>query len=95
MTRKQANKPLPSWEGMDQTLAIGLGGWAANKELQCSNAQFVKCDVRNWDDQVAVFEAAVANSPDKSCDIVISNAGIIVPDDMFKFDGKHTRSSYS
>ncbi|CAH0057282.1 unnamed protein product [Clonostachys solani] len=51
-----------------------------------SNAQFVKCDVRSWDDQVAVFEAAVTNSPDKSCDIVISNAGIIVPDDMFKFD---------
>jgi NAD(P)-dependent dehydrogenase (short-subunit alcohol dehydrogenase family) len=37
---------------------------------------FVKCDIQDWDQQVAVFEAAITKSPSKSCDIVIANAGI-------------------
>ncbi|KAL4734920.1 hypothetical protein BDV11DRAFT_208973 [Aspergillus similis] len=45
------------------------------RELE-PNAQFVQCNIVNWDDQVRIFEAAVANSPSKSCDIVIANAGI-------------------
>ncbi|TVY51496.1 5'-hydroxyaverantin dehydrogenase [Lachnellula cervina] len=49
-------------------------------------AQFVKCNVTLWEDQVKVFKAAVANSPHKSCDIVIANAGISGPDDVFQFD---------
>ncbi|PGH26743.1 hypothetical protein AJ80_01507 [Polytolypa hystricis UAMH7299] len=40
------------------------------------NAQFLSCDVCSWQDQVALFEAAASNSPHKSCDIVIANAGI-------------------
>lgn len=51
-------------------------------------AQFVKCDVRNWADQVSVFEAAVQNSPSKSCDIVIANAGIVGADDLFTLQGR-------
>jgi NAD(P)-dependent dehydrogenase (short-subunit alcohol dehydrogenase family) len=47
-----------------------------------SRAKFMKCDVRNWDEQVAVFEAASAASPCKSVDIVIANAGIIGADDF-------------
>lgn len=47
-----------------------------------SRAKFMKCDVRNWDEQVAVFEAASAVSPCKSIDIVIANAGIIGSDDF-------------
>ncbi|KAL4771183.1 hypothetical protein BDW60DRAFT_208434 [Aspergillus nidulans var. acristatus] len=52
------------------------------------NAQFVQCNVVNWDDQVRVFEAAVANSPSKSCDIVIANAGIsrASGDDLWPLD---------
>ncbi|TVY44413.1 5'-hydroxyaverantin dehydrogenase [Lachnellula occidentalis] len=46
-------------------------------------AQFVKCDVRNWDDQVRMFEMAIENSPHNSCDIVIANAGVVGADDMF------------
>lgn len=53
-----------------------------------SKAQFVKCDVRIWDDQVRVFEAAVQNSPHKSCDIVIANAGIVGQDDLYTLQGK-------
>jgi NAD(P)-dependent dehydrogenase (short-subunit alcohol dehydrogenase family) len=40
------------------------------------NAQFVKCDTTSWENQVSMFEAAIAHSPHKSCDIVIANAGI-------------------
>ncbi|KAL2674293.1 hypothetical protein Neosp_012744 [[Neocosmospora] mangrovei] len=57
-------------------------GKAAAAELS-PNAQFVRCDVRNWDDQVAVFEAAASSSPSKSVDIVIANAGIVGADDLF------------
>ncbi|KAF2020074.1 short chain dehydrogenase reductase [Aaosphaeria arxii CBS 175.79] len=46
-------------------------------------AQFVRCDVHVWEDQVSVFEAAVKNSPNQSCDIVIANAGIVGTDDLY------------
>ena len=46
--------------------------------------QFVKCDVRQWKEQVEVFKAAIANSPHKSVDIVIANAGISGDDPLYK-----------
>jgi NAD(P)-dependent dehydrogenase (short-subunit alcohol dehydrogenase family) len=54
------------------------------------NAQFIKCDILSWDDQVSMFEAARNNSPHKSVDIVIANAGIGrgTGDSLFKLDGK-------
>lgn len=53
------------------------------------NAQFIKCDITSWEDQVSVFEAAIKHSPDKSCDIVIANAGIsrAYGDDLWPLDG--------
>jgi hypothetical protein len=48
----------------------------------------VKCDVRVWEDQVALFEASTRNSPHKSCDIVIGNAGIAVPDALVVVEGR-------
>ncbi|KAK9777150.1 putative Short chain dehydrogenase reductase [Seiridium cardinale] len=45
-------------------------------------AKFMKCDVRSWDEQVAVFEAAVTASPFKSIDVVIANAGVFGADDL-------------
>lgn len=56
-------------------------------EADYSNGQFVKCDVRVWEDQVSVFEAAVQRSPSKSCDIVVANAGVIGADDLFTLQG--------
>jgi NAD(P)-dependent dehydrogenase (short-subunit alcohol dehydrogenase family) len=44
----------------------------------------VKCDVTSWKDQLAVFKAAIANSPHKSIDIVIANAGIAGNDPVFE-----------
>ena len=50
----------------------------------------MKCDVRNWEEQVAVFEQAIKNSPHSSCDIVIANAGIAGSDALYALDGEHT-----
>ncbi len=35
-----------------------------------------------------MFKQAVANSPAKSCDIVIANAGVSGPDDVYAMEGK-------
>lgn len=60
-----------------------------NLILVNSKTQFVECDVTIWEDQVNVFELAMANSPHKSCDIVIANAGISGPDPLFVLDGEN------
>lgn len=52
-----------------------------------SNVQFVRCDTRDWDQQVMMFKKAKANSPAKSCDIVIANAGVSGPDEIFASSG--------
>lgn len=50
------------------------------------NVQFVRCDVTSWSDQVSMFKAAISESPAKSCDIVVANAGIARNDPVFAFD---------
>lgn len=52
-----------------------------------SNVQFVKCDTTSWTDQLHMFQQAVANSPDKSCDVVIANAGVSGTDELFALEG--------
>lgn len=37
---------------------------------------FVRVDIRDWDQQKAMFETAKAKSPSNSIDVVIANAGI-------------------
>lgn len=67
-------------------------GRALEQELRSSpstsNVQFVKCDIRNWDHQVSMFEAAISSSPHRSCDIVIANAGLSrsFGDSLWKLD---------
>lgn len=51
-------------------------GKSIERELGSDKCHFVTCDITNWDDQVRMFEAAIAKSPTQSCDIVIANAGI-------------------
>lgn len=48
------------------------------KELNANGKRcvYVKCDIRDWDQQKAMFETAKAQSPANSVDIVIANAGI-------------------
>ena len=45
-------------------------------ELGPEAVYFTKCDTRNWDEQVQMFNDAVTKSPNRSCDIIIANAGI-------------------
>ncbi|KAK9422985.1 putative Short chain dehydrogenase reductase [Seiridium unicorne] len=42
----------------------------------------VEADLAPWDEQVAVFEAAVTTSPFRSIDVVIANAGVFGADDL-------------
>ncbi|KAH7142122.1 short chain dehydrogenase reductase [Dactylonectria macrodidyma] len=64
-------------------------GSSAERELS-PNAAFVKCDVRDWDQQVALFRTALESSPHKSIDVVIANAGIVGADD-FNTQQDHTQ----
>lgn len=41
-----------------------------------SSVHFMKCDVRVWSEQLAVFKIALSNSSNGRIDIVIANAGI-------------------
>lgn len=63
-------------------------------ETECNRdgekVAYVKCDIRNWDDQIRMFETARTKSPNKSVDIVIANAGISRSsgDSLWNLDGK-------
>ncbi|KAF1809091.1 NAD(P)-binding protein [Eremomyces bilateralis CBS 781.70] len=51
-----------------------------------SNYQFYRADATNWSQQLKGFKAAADNSPSKSIDIVVANAGIAIYDDLFQLD---------
>jgi hypothetical protein len=44
--------------------------------VQSDDYQSVHCDVRSWENQLSVFKAAMAKSPNRNVDIVVANAGI-------------------
>jgi NAD(P)-dependent dehydrogenase (short-subunit alcohol dehydrogenase family) len=46
----------------------------------------VQCDVRSWADQAAAFKKARENSPNKSIDIVVANAGVAGMDPVFALE---------
>ncbi|KHN98718.1 NAD(P)-binding domain protein [Metarhizium album ARSEF 1941] len=46
----------------------------------------VPCDVTSWDDQTALFDAAVRLSPNHRIDVVVPNAGVIRPRDGHAFE---------
>ncbi|KAJ5825866.1 Short-chain dehydrogenase/reductase SDR [Penicillium riverlandense] len=48
------------------------------KELNAESEKtaFVKCDIRDWDSLITLFDTAKAKSPHHSVDVVIANAGI-------------------
>lgn len=45
-----------------------------------------RCDVTDWTQQVALFEAAVRTSPRGVVDIVVPNAGILLVDEGIRFE---------
>jgi len=52
-----------------------------------TGAQFVECNTTDWRDQVRMFEAAKANSPHGSVDVVIANAGVGGRDHLWDLEG--------
>lgn len=74
-------------------------GKALEKELNVNGAAkavFVKCDIRDWEEQKNMFETAKKQSPSNSVDIVIANAGISRSsgDSLWELDGKFLREMY-
>ncbi|KAM5346947.1 hypothetical protein ACJ41O_009952 [Fusarium nematophilum] len=47
---------------------------------------FQHCDVTDWDSQVGLFEAAARASPRGGIDVVVPNAGIILPGESMRFE---------
>lgn len=62
-------------------------GEALEAELK-GKLKFVKCNIKTWEDQVALFEAATADG--RGIDVVIANAGISRSsgDSLWKLDGR-------
>ncbi|KAF4332260.1 short-chain alcohol dehydrogenase [Fusarium beomiforme] len=66
--------------------AKGMGEDGVRAFVAAGNAKFVKCDVTSWEDQLAMFKSAIANSPNNAIDIVVANAGINGPDEAFNIE---------
>jgi hypothetical protein len=68
-------------EKVTQKLSLVLGMSPPSYRMAVTDfkvhvSQFIQYNVRDWDEQVQLFEAAVKNSPQKSFDIVTANVGI-------------------
>lgn len=68
-------------------------GQAIEQELNTDGDHciFVKCDIRDWEQQKAMFETAKSRSPSKSVDVVLANAGISRSsgDSLWNLDGMY------
>lgn len=62
-----------------------------NAGFDSKRCAFVRCDIREWDDQKRMFETAKAESPANSVDVVIANAGISRSsgDSLWNLDGQY------
>lgn len=73
-------------------------GTEIEKELNAGEEKvaFVKCDIRNWGEQKAMFETAKTRSPSRTVDIVLANAGISRSsgDSLWNLDGKYQDVHY-
>lgn len=75
---------------------LAIRGTDIEEELNGSDpnqppkAAFVKCDIRDWDDMINLFETAKNKSPCDSVDVVIANAGISRSsgDSLWNLDGE-------
>ncbi|KAF4979227.1 hypothetical protein FZEAL_4536 [Fusarium zealandicum] len=82
------------WASHGAHIIIGDIAVAAGEELVASlrtaypdsTFAFQHCDVTDWDAQVSLFETAVRVSPHGGVDIVVPNAGIILPGHSMKFE---------
>ena len=61
---------------IDETRGRAVEAELSTDSEKTPRAVFVKCDIRSWDDQVRMFDTAKTQSPARSVDVVIANAGI-------------------
>lgn len=81
------------WAAHGANIIIGDVADTAGEELAASLRiafpkgvfEFRHCDVTDWESQVNLFEIAVKVSPQGAIDIVVPNAGIILPGEASKF----------
>jgi NAD(P)-dependent dehydrogenase (short-subunit alcohol dehydrogenase family) len=69
---------------------INLRGKEIEANLGKDRCCFIEADIRDWDAQVRMFEAAKEKSPNRSVDVVIANAGVsrVGYDSLWTLDGK-------
>ena len=69
---------------------VSAGAFVTFADADGERCAFVKCDIRDWEEQKAMFETARARSPAKSVDVVIANAGISRSsgDSLWNLDGE-------
>lgn len=60
-------------------------GQKIQTELGNDYVQYVRSDVTKWEDQKALFKAALSKSPSGHVDIVFANAGAIGPGEVLDF----------
>lgn len=82
------------WAAHGANIIIGDVADQAGEELVASLRmaypqavfEFRHCDVTNWESQVSLFDTAIQVSPYGSIDVVVPNAGIILPGEATKFE---------
>ena len=56
-------------------------------QLAFRMVNFVKCDITQWKDQVALFKQCLSTSKSNTIDLVIANAGIAGSDPVYQNSG--------
>ncbi|KJZ75739.1 hypothetical protein HIM_04896 [Hirsutella minnesotensis 3608] len=83
-----------AWAALGAHLAVGdvddAAGEALVAELRRRHPDcaclYQHCDVTDWEQQVALFDAAVRMSPRAAVDIVVPNAGILLAAEGIRFE---------
>ncbi|KAM4064962.1 short chain dehydrogenase [Hirsutella rhossiliensis] len=68
-----------------EALVAGLRA-ARRDDAAVAACVYRRCDVTDWAQQVALFEAAVATSPRGAVDVVVANAGVLLVDEGIRFE---------
>ncbi|KAL7811930.1 NAD(P)-binding protein [Trichoderma gracile] len=82
------------WASHGANVVVGDVADTAGEELVASLRmaypkavfEFRHCDVTDWESQVSLFDAAITASPNRAIDVVVPNAGVILPGEATKFE---------
>ncbi|EGR49677.1 uncharacterized protein TRIREDRAFT_60052 [Trichoderma reesei QM6a] len=82
------------WASHGANIVIGDVADTAGEELVASLRtaypkavfEFRHCDVTDWESQVSLFDTATAASPHGAIDVVVPNAGVLLPGEATEFE---------